>query len=124
MSAHAIILFAHGARDPEWSRPFEALRHRVAALLPQCRVELAFLELTQPDLPSAVAALAGHGSTDITVVPVFLAQGGHVKRDLPGIVEGLRVAHPEISIEVLPAIGEQPAVIEAIAASIARAASH
>jgi sirohydrochlorin cobaltochelatase len=124
MQTHAIILFAHGARDPEWARPFEALRHRVSALLPECRVELAFLELTQPALPAVVANLADHGSTDITIVPVFLAQGGHVKRDLPGMVESLRVAHPDISIEVLPAIGEQPAVIEAIAGSIARAAGH
>jgi sirohydrochlorin cobaltochelatase len=124
MSAHAIILFAHGARDPDWARPFEALRHRVSALLPEWRVELAFLELTQPDLPAAVAGLADHGSTDITIIPVFLAQGGHVKRDLPGMVEGLRVAHPDISFEVLPAIGEQPAVIEAIACSIARVVAH
>ena len=124
MPRHAIVLFAHGARDPEWSRPFKALRDRVSVLAPDSRVELAYLESISPDLAEAVAALADHGVADITVVPVFLAQGGHLKRDLPGLVEGLRVAHPDISIEVLPAIGEQPAIIEAIAACVARIAAH
>lgn len=113
-----IVLFAHGARDPEWARPLEAIRDRMAALSPQTPVTLAFLEFMQPGLVEAVEALASRGATDVMVVPVFLAQGGHLKRELPEMVAQLRTRHPQLRIDVQPAIGEQPAVIEAIARCI------
>ncbi len=119
MPKRHIILFAHGARDPEWARPLEAMRERVAALAPECTVSLSFLEFMTPSLIEAVSASVGQGAASVTIVPVFLAQGGHLKRDLPLMVTQLRTAHPVLAIDVLPAIGEQPAVIDAIAQCVA-----
>ncbi|MBM3347488.1 MAG: cobalamin biosynthesis protein CbiX [Betaproteobacteria bacterium] len=119
MPQRHLILFAHGARDPEWARPLEALRERVATLAPDCTVTLAYLEFMSPGLMEAVATQVRAGAADITVVPVFLAQGGHLKRDLPLMLAELRAAHPAVALSVLPAIGEQPAVIEAIANCVA-----
>lgn len=119
MSKRHLLLFAHGARDPEWARPLEAMRERVAALAPECAVSLAFLEFMTPGLIEAVSASVGQGAASVTIVPVFLAQGGHLKRDLPLMVAQLRTAHPALAIDVLPAIGEQPAVINAIAQCVA-----
>ena len=50
-----IVLFAHGSRDPLWRLPMDAVAQRITALNPAARVVCAFLELTTPDLPSAVA---------------------------------------------------------------------
>ena len=80
----ALVLFAHGARDPRWSAPFERLQQLTQAQMPGAVVHLAYLELMNPRLPETVAQLADAGCTEITVVPVFLGQGGHVLRDLPG----------------------------------------
>lgn len=113
----ALILFAHGSRDPQWAAPFEALR---AALAARFDVELAFLELMAPTLGEAVARLAARGAGHIRVVPVFLGQGAHLKRDLPGLVAAAGDRHPGVALEVEPAIGEQPAVIAALAAAIGR----
>jgi len=115
----ALILFAHGARDPGWARPFEALRERMHALAPDVPAELAYLEFMQPTLADAVSGLAARGIMAVTVVPVFLGQGGHLKRDLPVILDGIRAAHPALTINVTPPIGEQDAVIAAIAACVA-----
>ncbi|HEX4330298.1 MAG TPA: CbiX/SirB N-terminal domain-containing protein [Burkholderiales bacterium] len=117
--SQAIILFAHGARDPEWAQPFERLRAALLALTPGMKVELAYLELMQPDLAAAVDALAAAGATAISVVPVFMAQGGHLKRDLPQRVEQARAKHPAIGFSLQPAIGEAQAIIDAMAAHIA-----
>ena len=126
MMRDAIVLLAHGARDPEWARPIEAMAARLRALLPATRVDLAFLEFMKPDIDAAVTGLAEQGNHRIKVVPVFLAQGGHVKRDLPAKLEALRAklqgAHAGLALELLPAIGEQPEVIDAIAACVARIA--
>lgn len=119
MPKRHLVLFAHGARDPEWARPLQALRERVEVLAPDCAVSLAFLEFMSPGLIDAATAQVRAGANDITIVPVFLAQGGHLKRDLPLMVAELRAAHPAVTITVLPAIGEQPAVVEAIARCVA-----
>ncbi len=114
----AMVLFAHGARDPEWARPFEELRRAVTYGSPGVIAELAYLDLMKPTLEEAVTSLAARGITHVTVVPVFFGQGGHLKRDLPAIVETLRSVHPALTIDITPAIGEQPAVISAIAACV------
>jgi len=110
----ALVLFAHGARAASWAAPFERLRDLTQAREPQVRVELAFLELMSPSLPELVAALAADGINDITVVPVFLGQGGHVLRDLPVMLDDLRVAYPQVSIKVVEAAGENAAVLQAL----------
>jgi sirohydrochlorin cobaltochelatase len=111
----ALVLFAHGARAADWAAPFERLRGQVQARMPQLPVSLAFLELMEPRLPAHVAQLAGAGITSITVVPVFLGQGGHVLRDLPLMVEQMRADHPALAISVAGAVGEDPTVQAAMA---------
>jgi sirohydrochlorin cobaltochelatase len=118
MSTHtpsAIILFAHGARDPEWAQPFRKIKRALEARRPGVTVELAFLELMEPGLSDAVAKLALTGHRSITVAPLFMAQGGHLKNDLPKILDALRVEHQGVKIELLPAIGDVDAILEAIA---------
>ncbi|MFL6673119.1 MAG: sirohydrochlorin chelatase [Massilia sp.] len=111
----ALVLFAHGARAAGWAAPFQRLRELAQARLPDCEVALAFLELMEPRLPDEVARLAACGVTRITIVPVFLGQGGHLLRDLPLLVERLRAAHPGLDLDVAGAVGEDPGVLAAMA---------
>ena len=111
----AILLFAHGARDPGWAEPFRRIAGRLRAAQPALRVELAFLELMEPGLAQAVATLAGEGIGRITLVPLFLAQGGHLKEDLPGLLDGVRRQHPTVRIDVTAAIGDAESLTNAIA---------
>lgn len=112
----ALVLFAHGARDPRWAQPFLKMQAMAQAQLPDASVELAFLELMEPRLPAVVSQLVERGCTDISVVPVFLGQGGHVLRDLPPMIESLRTQFPSLVFRVSDAVGESPEVLEAIAA--------
>lgn len=114
MTQRALILFAHGARAASWAAPFERLRDLTQARQPEVRVVLAYLELMSPRLPEVAAALIAEGIVDITVVPVFLGQGGHVLRDLPLMVDELRVAYPQAAIKVVEAAGENEAVLKAL----------
>ena len=124
MAVSAIILFAHGARDPEWAQPFKKIRRALEAKRPDITVALAFLELMQPALPDAVAALAGAGHQSITIAPLFMAQGGHLKNDLPKILAALRADYPQTTINLLPAIGDVDPVLEAIADWLVSATAH
>lgn len=110
----ALILFAHGARDPAWADPFHRIVARVRRLHPQTRVELAFLESMQPDLASVIARL-GSDFQRVSVVPLFLAQGGHLREDLPRLIDAIRGNHPGLRIDVAPAIGDSEELTDAIA---------
>ena len=114
MGARALVLFAHGARAASWAAPFERLRDLTAARVPGVPVSLAFLELMEPRLPAEVARLAAAGIDEVTVVPVFLGQGGHLLRDLPLLVDQLRIDHPGVAVKVVGAVGEDPAVLAAM----------
>ncbi len=111
----ALILFAHGARDVRWAAPFERLQQLVQSQQPDVTVGLAFLEFMSPRLPDLVGQLAKKGCASITLVPVFLGQGGHVLRDLPVLLDELRQVHPEVTIRTVDAVGEDSGVLEAIA---------
>mgnify|MGYP003341906617 CR=1 FL=1 len=122
MSERAIVLFAHGARDPEWSRPFVRMKAELEALRPGARVALAYLERTEPSLEACVAGLHADGVRALRIVPVFLGAGGHLKSDLPEMVDALKARFPDLSVAVDPPIGEQPLVVSAIAKVVAQGA--
>ncbi len=113
-----LVLFAHGARESEWSRPFESIRERVRASRPEYPIEIAYLEHMQPTLDEAIDSLAAQGALAVTVFPLFMAQGGHLRHDLPRILEAIRRSHPHMPIALEAAIGDVPEVLAAIAAWI------
>lgn len=121
MSKEAIILFAHGARDPEWAKPAQRVAAVLRSLRPEALVEVAFLELMEPALADAVESAAASGATGIRVVPLFLAQGGHLKRDVPALIDAVRTRHPACTIELAVAVGEDEGVVQAMAAFAAGA---
>jgi sirohydrochlorin cobaltochelatase len=111
-----LLLFAHGARDPNWARPFEAVAQRCRARLGEQRVALAFLEFMAPDLVAGGSALVAAGCTEVAVLPLFLGAGGHVRKDIPVLMARLQDAHPAVRFSLRPAIGEAEGVIAAMAA--------
>lgn len=111
----ALVLFAHGARDPEWANPLRRVSAAVRAAAPDLRVELAFLEFMQPDLQTCADLLLADAYEHIVVLPMFLAQGGHLKRDVPRLVDELQRRNPATRFELAEAIGEAPGVVQAMA---------
>jgi sirohydrochlorin cobaltochelatase len=117
---NGVLLFAHGARDPRWADPFEAVAARVRERAPGTPVRLAFLEFMAPDIAAAAGELAAAGCTAVQVVPLFLGAGGHVRKDLPLLLERLRAEHAGVRFTLHPAIGETALVIDAMAAVAAQ----
>ena len=104
----AILIFAHGSRDPLWRAPVEAVAAAVRAQAPDTHVACAYLELCTPELPEAAAQAIAAGATEVRVLPLFFGMGKHAREDLPLLMEQLRQAHPQIGFRLLPTAGEQP----------------
>jgi sirohydrochlorin cobaltochelatase len=110
-----VILLAHGSRDPLWRRPVEAVAERVRADAPQALVACAYIELCEPDLPTAVADLVDRGVKAVSIVPMFLGMGKHVREDLPGLAARLSQQHPGLRVTLRPTVGEEPRLIALLA---------
>lgn len=110
-----IVLFGHGARDPEWAGPMKRMAARIEETAPGTPVALAFMEFMSPTLDEAVDRLVRDGAGQIRIVPVFLAQGGHLKRDVPLLVDQARARHPDVGMTLVTAAGEAEPVVNAIA---------
>jgi len=87
-----LLLVGHGTRDERGLAEFHELARQVTALASGFQVEACFLELAQPDIPTAVGRLIDRGVRQLTVAPLMLFAAGHAKRDIPcAVAEGLRV---------------------------------
>jgi sirohydrochlorin cobaltochelatase len=111
----ALLLFAHGAREASWAQPFEDVARRIALQSPHTPVALAYLEFLQPTLVDAAQQLAQAGCTEVSIVPLFLGAGGHVRKDLPHLLDQLRERYPQVAWQLHPAIGETERVVQAMA---------
>lgn len=115
MDRTGLLMFAHGARDARWAAPFEQVVARVRAARPAQPVRLAFLEFMAPDIRAAASELVGEGCSHVDVLPLFLGAGGHVRKDLPPLLDELRAVHAGVAFKLHPAIGEASALVAAMA---------
>jgi sirohydrochlorin cobaltochelatase len=121
MSEPALILFAHGARDPEWARPVEAVAAQLRILFPARSVRVAFLEFLAPTLEQAVTTHVNDmgAASRVDILPFFIAQGGHLRKELPEMLAELKGRYPEVHFNLLSPLGELPEVQSAMARAIA-----
>jgi sirohydrochlorin cobaltochelatase len=103
-----VIVFAHGSRDPLWRKPIEAVASQVQSAGSNTLVSCAYLELCEPDLPTAAAQLVAKGATHLRILPLFFGMGKHAREDLPELLKSLASAHPGVTVEALPTAGENP----------------
>lgn len=110
-----ILLYGHGARNPEWAQPFHRIREAIKARDPRALVEPGFLELMRPTFDEGVNCLVEQGATEIIVVPIFMAAGSHVKKDLPQLAANAMDRHSGLAIELAAPVGEAGSVLTAMA---------
>jgi sirohydrochlorin cobaltochelatase len=113
----ALILFAHGARDPEWANPMRRVQSVVRDQVAGVPVELAFLEFMSPNLPDCAAQLIAQGAEKVVILPMFIARGGHLKKEVPEMLGELRCTYPNVEFSLGGAIGEHETVVQAMASA-------
>jgi len=101
-----LILFVHGSRDPRWREPFERLAAGLMAELGEGAVRVAYLEASPPTLLETAEEAARDGVTRLRLLPLFMAGGLHVDRDIPAQAAAVRRAFPGLTVELLPPIGD------------------
>lgn len=111
--APALVVVAHGSRDPRALSTVRALLDQVRALRPGLPVRLGHIELNEPLLPDTLASL---GDREAILVPLLLSRGYHVKRDIPEMA-----AESRVRARVAGALGPHPLLVEALYARLVEA---
>lgn len=110
-AATRVLLLAHGSSDQRWCDTFEALAAPTLQSLPEARV--AYMELASPTLEEEVEKAVTEGIREIRVVPLFLAAGRHLRKDVPAMLEDYRQRFG-VDITLLPPIGEDPRLAQVL----------
>ena len=71
------------------------------------------MELAEPSMDTVIGEAVSRGTTDIIIVPLFLAAGRHLRKDVPAMIAELEQAHGA-RIRLAPPIGENPLLGQAI----------
>ena len=103
-----IILFGHGSRVEDANQGVRDLARQVQDAGPYHHVRAAFLELAQPDLNAAIAEAAAAGLQRLIVIPYFLTEGTHLRRDLPNLIAPLKHKFPGVAIDVAQSLEGHP----------------
>ncbi|HEY5654059.1 MAG TPA: CbiX/SirB N-terminal domain-containing protein [Pontiella sp.] len=103
----ALLVIAHGSRRKESNQEIHHLANRLRENAKPAfdLISSAFLEISTPQVASAVSDLVNRGSTEIKVFPYFLTAGTHVVKDIPKLIENEQTTHPQIKFEILPHLG-------------------
>jgi sirohydrochlorin cobaltochelatase len=107
-----VLLVGHGTRDVAGLAEFAELALLVERLIPDVKLQTAFLELATPDIQTGMDRLAEQGVDRIIVVPVLLFAAGHAKRDIPAAIEHAAARYPHIRIATTPALDCHPKLLE------------
>ena len=106
-----MVLLAHGSRDESWAQTFRTMTQTLCQ--DKQNIRLAFMELNSPSLEDIAKEAVKLGCQSLTVLPLFLAKGKHLKKDIPQQLSALE-GSLGISTNLLPPIGEQPELAFAI----------
>lgn len=114
----ALLIVAHGSRDPEAVAEIVSQVGAVADGLPETRVQGAVLEFPGPAVPSIKEGLARcieTGARRLIVLPLFLFEAGHVREDIPAEL-ARAAAGRTVSVNLLAPILPDTALLEVISA--------
>jgi sirohydrochlorin cobaltochelatase len=103
----ALVIVGHGSRDPAANAEFEALVSGFAAHEPGRDVSYGYLELAEPSLATALERAGAHAS-NVLVLPLILFGAGHVKNDLPLVLDAARRKFPAVSFLAARPLGVHP----------------
>ena len=111
-SPPAVLLVGHGTRLAAGVAEFRALADQLQQALPDRTCLTGFLELVEPDLPEALERLRQQGFRRVTALPALLMAAGHVKNDIPVILNAFQAEHPGMSITFGADLGIHPNLLQ------------
>ena len=120
MSRIGVMICGHGSRHEGACREFAGVVGRIAERLPDWPVEMGYLEFAQPIIRNGLDRLRARGAERIVAVPGMLFAAGHVKNDVPSVLNAYAAEHG-LKIDMGRDLGIDARLLEAARDRIASA---
>jgi sirohydrochlorin cobaltochelatase len=119
-----VMLCGHGSRDEDAVAEFAVLAERLRERLPDHPVEYGYLEFARPIIGEGLDRLRSQAVTRALAVPGMLFAAGHVKNDIPSVLNTYMADHPGFRIDYGKDLGLDARMLRAAAARIEEAAAQ
>jgi sirohydrochlorin cobaltochelatase len=93
MARIGVMVCGHGSRDVAAVEEFHGLVRKLAARMPEHPLESGFLEFARPILREGLDRLRRRGVDHVLAVPGMLFAAGHVKNDVPSVLNAYAAEH-------------------------------
>jgi len=110
----AFVLLGHGSRRPEANQEILDIAEQVKARAGDGIYRASFFQFGEPGLVETIQQLARAGVEKITVVPLLLVTGNHIKVDLPEILKEQQRRYPGIKFMLAPHLGPDPRIADIV----------
>lgn len=111
----AVVVIAHGSREASANADAVWAAQALQRTAGYSAVEAAFLELAEPDIDAAAEKCVRQGARQIVLLPYFLSEGVHVRRDLAAAQGRLRERYPQAAIVLAEPLGRHDLLIDVLA---------
>ncbi|NLZ29900.1 MAG: sirohydrochlorin nickelochelatase [Methanomicrobiales archaeon] len=86
MSKKGLLLVGHGSKLPYNKELVETTAKFIAGKTDEYVVKPGFMSINEPTVEEQLEAFRGESIDMLVVVPLFLARGIHIDRDIPGLL--------------------------------------
>ena len=86
MGKKGILLVGHGSKLPYNKELVEETAGLIAGRHPDYIVKCGFMNMNSPTIDDSMAAFRSEQIDALVVVPLFLAKGVHILKDIPAII--------------------------------------
>ncbi|MGW1881383.1 sirohydrochlorin chelatase [Streptomyces sp. NPDC001970] len=125
MHSPALLVIAHGSRDPRHAATVHALVRHVRSPgvppgpqgptgRPELRVATAFLDFNAPSVPQVLERMANDGVREVVALPLLLTRAFHAKADIPSVLNEARARYPRLRITQADVLGPSPLLPAAV----------
>jgi sirohydrochlorin cobaltochelatase len=122
--SECLVLLAHGSKDPRWRIPFERIVDAVQGQSEKTVVRLAYMEFIEPTLMDVARECVGQQILRLRILPLFLSIGAHLVTDVPEQVNQAKAKFPQLEVDVLSPVGEDPRLAGLIQKIVIETLSH
>lgn len=116
-----VMVCGHGSRNEGAVREFARVAEGLRKLMPDTPVEYGYLEFAKPIIRDGLDKLRDQGVTRVLAVPGMLFAAGHVKNDIPSVLNTYAAQNDGIRIELGKELGIDPKLIRAAGARVQEA---
>ncbi|MBW1598872.1 sirohydrochlorin chelatase [Streptomyces sp. JJ38] len=124
MHAPALLVIAHGSRDPRHAATVAALCERVRRQCPGLRVDVGHLDFNAPSVPQALHRLDADGVRDVVALPLLLTRAFHAKSDIPAVLREAAARLPRLRVTQADVLGPHDLLTTALERRLGQAGVH